>query len=62
MYSLFVSEFGVAPSEYWGMSPDELNLILEAKRPKTINGIREEDFLRMVRRRDELEAMGMEVA
>lgn len=52
---------GIAPSEYWKMTPAEVFLIIDANRPKEINGIPEEDFERMLERREELEAQGIKV-
>jgi len=56
-----VAEFGVAPSEYWKMTPAEVALILDAKRPKTIGGIHENDLSDMMQRRHELEESGVKV-
>ncbi len=61
LYSLMVGEFGVAPSEYWQMTPAEISIILESKRPKHINGIHEDDISDMMRRRQELINQGAEV-
>ena len=58
---MMVSEFGIAPSEYWKMTPYEISLVLEAKRPKTIGGIHEDDVADMLQRRAELEASGVKV-
>jgi len=56
-----VAEFGIAPSEYWKMTPAEVNLVLESKRPKTIGGIHEDDLADMMQRRAELEQKGIKV-
>lgn len=56
-----VSEFGVSPSEYWGMSPNEVHLILDAKRPKHVGGIHEDDIANMLNRRQELIDQGVKV-
>lgn len=57
-----VGQFGVAPSEYWKMTPAEVALILDSKRPRHINGIHEDDFARMQERRQELIEQGLDVA
>ena len=54
LYELIVGEFGIAPSEYWQMSPSEAHLIIDAKRPKTIGGIQEDDLDNMMLRRQQL--------
>jgi len=51
----------VSPDSYWGMTPAEVSLILESKRPTHINGIPEDDYERMLQRRHELEQQGIEV-
>lgn len=56
-----VAEFGVAPSEYWQMTPAEIALVLDSKRPKTIGGIHEDDLADMMQRRHELEQQGIKV-
>ena len=56
-----VGEFGVTPSEYWRMTPNEIALIIEAKRPKTVGGIPEDDFADMLNRRQELIEQGLDV-
>ena len=61
MYQLLIAEFGVAPSEYWQMTPTEINLVLESKRPKHVGGIHEDDLADMMQRRRELEDQGFEV-
>lgn len=61
MYQLAVSEFGIAPSEYWGMTPAEVQLVIDAKRSKHINGIHEDDIDRMEQRRIELTEKGLNV-
>ena len=43
------------------MTPAEVGLILEAHRPKVINGIHEDDFDNMLQRRRELEKQGIKV-
>ena len=52
---------GFTPSEYWAMSPVEMMVILEDRRPKEIGGIHEDDYYRMIERRKELEAKGIKV-
>lgn len=56
-----VGGFGISPSEYWGMTPAELNVLIESKRPKELGGIHEDDIAKMLERRAALEALGMEV-
>jgi hypothetical protein len=56
-----VGEFGVAPSEYWKMTPSEIALILEAKRPKTVGSIDENDYADLLQRRQELIEKGVDV-
>ena len=43
------------------MTPAEVGLILEAHRPKVINGIHEDDLDSMLQRRRELEKQGIKV-
>lgn len=56
-----IAEFGIAPSEYWKMTPAEVALVLDSKRPKHIGGIHEDDLSDMMQRRHELEQKGMKV-
>lgn len=56
-----IVEFGVTPSEYWKMTPDEVNLVIESKRPKTIGGLHESDIDDMIMRREKLREQGIEV-
>jgi len=56
-----IAEFGVAPSEYWKLTPVEVGLILDAKRPKRIGGIHEDDLSDIMQRRHELEESGVKV-
>lgn len=56
-----VAEFGIAPSEYWKMTPNEVSLVMESKRPKHIGNIHEDDFADMMQRRAELEQKGIKV-
>lgn len=56
-----IADFGVSPSEYWKMTPDEVNLVMDSKRPKEVGGINEDDLDSMIRRREELRAQGYEV-
>ena len=49
------------PSEYWMMTPSEVLVLIEAKRPKHVGGIHEDDLERMHKKRAELEAQGIEV-
>lgn len=43
------------------MTPAEVGAFLEAKRPKEVGGVHEDDIENMLRRREELEAQGYEV-
>lgn len=43
------------------MSPSEVWLIVEAKRPKVMGGLHEDDFTSIARKRDELAAQGIKV-
>lgn len=56
-----IAEFGIAPSEYWQMTPAEVSLVLDSKRPKTIGGIHEDDLSDIMQRRHELEQQGIKV-
>jgi hypothetical protein len=56
-----IGQFNIAPSEYWRMTPAEVSIIIEANRPTHINGIPEDDYENMLRRRHELEQQGIEV-
>jgi len=56
-----VGEFAIAPSEYWQMSPSEIQILIEAKRPKYVGGIHESDLESMYRRRQDLEEQGIKV-
>lgn len=56
-----MGSYGVSPSEYWRMTPAEVNRIIDSNRPKVINGIPEDDFYDMLDRREKLEAQGFKV-
>ena len=56
-----MGSYGVAPSEYWRMTPTEVNRIIDSNRPKHVNGIPEDDFQNMIDRREELESQGIKV-
>jgi hypothetical protein len=56
-----VSEFGVAPSEYWNMSPNEVFIVLENKRPKKIGNLHEDQLERLHARRAQAERDGVNV-
>lgn len=58
---VFAGHYGILSSEYWQMTIAELELIHEAKRPKMINNIHEDDYIDMLDRREELEAKGFNV-
>ena len=57
-----VGDYGITASEYWGMSPAEIGLILDAKRPKTVGGLHEDDRDGLEQRRLQLESEGYVVA
>ena len=54
-----IGEFGIAPSEYWQMSPTEVHLILDHKRPKHVGGIHEDDIGDMMMRRQAMIDQGI---
>ena len=56
-----IGEYGINPSEYWKMTMPEVMNIVELKRPKTVNGMDEEDFYDMLERRDIMIDNGEEV-
>jgi len=56
-----VGQFNIAPSEYWKMTPAEVNSILDANRPTHINGIPEDDYENMMIRRQKLIDEGVNV-
>jgi len=43
------------------MSPSEVALVVEAKRPKNRGGLHEDDFYELERRREEMEASGVKM-
>jgi hypothetical protein len=51
----------VAPSEYWRMTPAEVALIIDSKRPKHIGGIHEDDYADLLQRRQEMIEKGIKV-
>lgn len=61
MYDLVVGHFEMPPSEYWQMTPNEIQILIEAKRPKEVGGIREDELEWMHERRKQLESEGVEV-
>ena len=60
-YELLLGQLNISSSDYWQMTPAEVGWILEAHRPKVINGIHEDDFDNMLQRRRELEKQGIKV-
>jgi hypothetical protein len=56
-----VGQLKIPPSEYWGMTPAEVFAVLDANRPRHINGIHEDDYDMIEERREELEAKGVKV-
>lgn len=61
LYQIMTCSFGVAPSEYWKMTPKEVSLHLDFKRNKFIGGIHEDEWDRLDERRAELEQQGYRV-
>jgi len=61
LYQLVVGEYGIPPSEYWKMTPSEIGIIVESKRPKTVGKVSEDDYDHLMDRRAELEAQGIKV-
>jgi len=58
---LLVGEFNISPTDYWKMTPAEVNSIIESKRPRVINGIHEDDLEAMMIRRQQLIDQGVDV-
>lgn len=56
-----VGQYSVAPSEYWGMSPAEVLILLEFNRPKRIGSFHEDQFSRLIDMREQMEAKGIKV-
>lgn len=61
MYDLVVRIFSVPPSEYWQMSPDEVNILIEGNRPKHVGGIHEDELEALHLRRQELINQGVKL-
>tara|TARA_R110000782_G_scaffold187542_1_gene277702 strand:+ start:781 stop:960 length:180 start_codon:yes stop_codon:yes gene_type:complete len=58
---LLVGEFNISPSDYWRMTPAEVNAIIDAKRPRVIDGIHEDDYESLMLRRQKLIDDGVDV-
>ena len=58
---MVVGRLGVSARDFWQMTPNEVGAVLNAHAPTHINGIRIEDYERMLDRCDELEAQGVRV-
>ncbi len=43
------------------MSPTEVSMVLEQRRPKTVGGMHEDDFYELEQRREQMMAKGMKV-
>lgn len=56
-----VGNYDISPSEYWGMSPAEVWIIVEAKRPKVMGGLHEDDFMAIEARKEKLIEEGVKV-
>lgn len=51
----------MTPSQHFETTPYEMQVLIEARRPKVIGGIHEDDLERMEERRQEFEAKGIKV-
>lgn len=58
---MFVGHYGMSEEQYFGSTFRGLELFHEARRPKMIGNIHEDDYVRMVKRGEELEAQGIKV-
>ena len=56
-----MGEFNISPSEYWRMTPAEVNMIIEHNRPTVIAGVHEDDFEAMMIHRQRLIDEGVDV-
>jgi len=56
-----VGHYGVAPSEYWHMTIGEIEQIYQARRSKMVGNMHENEYLKLVKRREESEAKGIKV-
>lgn len=56
-----VGNWGIPSSEYWKMTPAEISLIIEAKRPKNMGGLHEDDFHALEEKRMKMEAEGVKL-
>lgn len=56
-----VGHYQVPPSEYWKMTVKELELIHESRRSKMVGDMHEDEYLRLTKRREELERQGVKV-
>lgn len=56
-----VGHYDLAPSEFWLITMSEAENIHEARRSKMIGNIHEDDYAKMVKRGEELEAQGIKV-
>ena len=61
IYQAIVGHYGIQPSEFWKMTFPELENIHNSKRSKMIGNVHEDDYARMVKRGEELEAQGIKV-
>jgi|15BtaG_2_1085339.scaffolds.fasta_scaffold00279_23 hypothetical protein len=43
------------------MTPAEVDLVVEAKRPKQVGGLHEDDFYDLLEQREQMEAEGIKV-
>lgn len=56
-----IAHYGVPPSEYWQLTIAEIELIHDAKRSKMVGNMHEDDYKRLVDRREALEKTGVRV-
>lgn len=56
-----VGHYKLVPSEFWLITMSEAENIHEARRSKMIGNIHEDDYAKMVKRGEELEAQGIKV-
>ena len=63
LYKCIVARCGIAPSEFWRMTPSECWLIIDANTPpKTYGNLSEREVNEMLEYRKELEAKGVVLA
>lgn len=60
-YELVVGIWEYPPSEFWQMTAREIQVLIEAKRPKQVGGIHEDELERLHKKRQELIESGVKV-